>query len=122
MGSRWRRAYGSARAGLLACCLAGSSPAAANAFSLLAVGDQGGPPHWLTAASGQYAVGTALEEVDERRPVDALLLLGDNFYASGLRRNELIERVRGNVVAPYCRFVDLSGPRSSEVRSACDRP
>jgi hypothetical protein len=47
------------------------------------------------------------------------VLLGDLFYDDGLRERELVARVRANVVAPYCRFVDLSGPRSDEVRAAC---
>jgi hypothetical protein len=70
-------------------------------------------------ASRQRAVGRAIAIEDARAPADALLLLGDLFYEDGLRERELTERVRENVVAPYCGFVDLSGPRSAEVRDAC---
>ena len=61
--------------------------------------------------------GLALE--DRRQPVDALLLLGDNFYANGLERDDLVERLRENVVGPFCHFVELEGPRSPEVAGAC---
>ena len=63
-----------------------------------------------------------MEAADRHRPVDALLLLGDNFYPAGLQEAELRLRVGMNLVRPYCRFVDLSGPRSDEVAEACRRP
>jgi predicted phosphodiesterase len=63
-----------------------------------------------------------MEAADRQRPVDALLLLGDNFYPKGLKEAELRLRVAMNVVRPYCRFVDLSGQRSDEVAEACRRP
>jgi hypothetical protein len=53
--------------------------------------------------------------------VDAIVLLGDNFYPAGLRERELQKRLVMNVVRPYCRFVDLSAPRSDEVAKACRR-
>jgi predicted phosphodiesterase len=89
------------------------------AVSFFAVGDTGAVPGRLAFVSRQSAVGSALATEDERSPVDALVLLGDLFYDNGLRERELVARVRGNIVAPYCRFVDLSGPRSDEVRGAC---
>ena len=55
----------------------------------------------------------------DAHPVGALVLLGDNFYPSGLVAHELVERVRENVVEPYCGFVVLRGPRSAEVAGAC---
>lgn len=91
-------------------------------FSLIALGDTGRPPHWLAAVNGQYAVANAIARVDQRRAIDALVLLGDNFYFDGLLPRQLVERVRGNLVVPYCRFLDLSGPRSSEVEDACATP
>jgi hypothetical protein len=111
LGATWvaqRDATGTAEEG-------GAAPLA----SLLAVGDTGVEPGWLAVAEGQRAVGRGLAREDTRSPVAALLLLGDNFYERGLRARELVERVRENVVAPYCRFVDLSAPRSAEVRAAC---
>ena len=87
--------------------------------SLLAVGDTGARPGFLDWASRQRAVGYALAKEDARSRVDALVLLGDLFYDNGLSESELTDRVRENVVAPYCPFVDLSGPRSDEVRGAC---
>jgi len=81
-------------------------------FSLLAVGDTGQPPTWLPWLAGQTAVASGLDEEDRRAPSDGLLLLGDNFYERGLKAEELVSRVRGNLVTPYCRFVQLDGSRS----------
>jgi hypothetical protein len=88
-------------------------------FSLLAVGDTGQPPTWLPWLAGQTAVASGLDEEDRRAPSQGLLLLGDNFYETGLEAEELVGRVRGNLVAPYCRFVELRGPRSAEVAGGC---
>jgi len=63
-----------------------------------------------------------MEAADRQLPVDALLLLGDNFYPKGIEEAKLVPQVRVNLVRPYCRFVDLSGPRSDEVAGACRRP
>jgi hypothetical protein len=89
--------------------------------SLLAVGDTGERFEWGRLPSAQRRVGAAMEAADRQRPVDALLLLGDNFYPKGLRETTLVPRVAMNVVRPYCRFVDLSAPRSDEVAEACLR-
>jgi hypothetical protein len=97
-------------------------PGPAPAFSLLAIGDTGEGRAIPALRSGQLAVARALVEADLARPANALLLLGDNFYPSGLEARELVERVRANLVTPYCRFVDLSGPRSPEVADACRLP
>ena len=94
-------------------------PAETPQVSFFALGDTGAAPGWMDFASRQRAVGRALATEDARSPADALVLLGDLFYDDGLREGELTERVRANVVAPYCGFVDLSGPRSAEVRGAC---
>ena len=91
-------------------------------FSLLAVGDTGERREWEWMPGTQRRVGAAMEAADRQRPVDALLLLGDNFYPAGLQQAELRLRVAMNVVRPYCRFVDLSAPRSDEVAKACRRP
>jgi hypothetical protein len=88
-------------------------------FSLLALGDTGQPPGWFPWLEGQSAVAAGLEQEDRRAPVDGLLLLGDNFYERGLEDDELLRRVRGNIVAPYCRFLELDGPRSAEVSGGC---
>jgi hypothetical protein len=74
-------------------------------LSLLAVGDTGTPPGWIPALDGQRIVARGLDQEGRRMPVDALVLLGDNFYYEGLDAATLTERVRQNVVAPYCRFV-----------------
>ena len=87
-------------------------------FSLLAVGDTGAVPDPETAPD-QMAVARAMVHEDRRHPVDALVLLGDQFYPIGLRGEELVARVRENVVRPYCHFLDLSAPRSDEVDEAC---
>lgn len=88
-------------------------------FSLLAVGDTGEPPPLLPFLHTQRAVGLGLAAEDRRQPADALVLLGDNFYPDGLERRDMVSRLRENLVAPYCRFVDLSAPRSGLVRNAC---
>jgi hypothetical protein len=100
----------------LACVLAAAPDSAGEDLraSLLAVGDTGAED-----GSRDLAVAEAIADEDERAPAAALLLLGDNFYPDGLRRKELVERVARNVVRPWCRFVDLSAPRSTEVRDAC---
>ena len=92
------------------------------ALSLLALGDTGARPDDPPRVRAQLAVASALEAEDRRLPVDALLLLGDHFYDVGLREDELVARVRANLVRPYCRFLALTAPRSSEVESACQTP
>ena len=87
--------------------------------SLLAVGDTGGRHALPWLREGQRSVARGMAAEDRRRPVDALVLLGDLFYPRGIERGELVDRVRENVVLPYCRFADLSGPRSHEVAGAC---
>jgi hypothetical protein len=89
------------------------------ALSLLALGDTGARPDDLARYQTQLAVGAALAAEDERGPVDALLLLGDHFYDAGLLADELVERVRANLVRPYCRFLALRAARSAEVEGAC---
>jgi hypothetical protein len=92
------------------------------AVSLLAVGDTGTRLGWAWLPSAQRRVGAAMEAADRERPADALLVLGDNFYPDGLEEEELVAQVATNLVRPYCRFVDLSAPRSAEVAQACHRP
>lgn len=92
------------------------------AFSFFALGDTGEILPWRSLFEGQRSVANALDEVDRTDPVDALILLGDNFYDDGLETHELVDRVRVNLVRPYCRFADLSGPRSPEVSSVCGLP
>jgi hypothetical protein len=92
------------------------------ALSLLALGDTGARPDDPRRLATQRAVGAALAGEDRRRPVDALVLLGDLFYDAGLRADELVGRVRVNLVRPYCRFLALDAPRSAEVADACELP
>jgi hypothetical protein len=88
-------------------------------LGLLAVGDTGERLPYRPFGEGQRSVARGLAEEDRRAPVDALVLLGDNFYPDGLRAYELLERIRHNLVRPYCRFAELAGPRSAEVADAC---
>ncbi|MEE9609326.1 MAG: metallophosphoesterase [Myxococcota bacterium] len=88
--------------------------------SLLAVGDTGARPEDPSDYPNLLAVGAALAAHHAERPAQALLLLGDNFYDEGLRRDELVSRVRANLVRPFCAFVALHGPRSPEVADACE--
>lgn len=92
------------------------------ALSLLALGDTGASPDSPRHLRTQQAVAAALVAEDRRRPVDALVLLGDLFYEKGLREDELVTRVRVNLVRPYCRFLALTAPRSPEVADACGLP
>jgi hypothetical protein len=72
--------------------------------------------------SKQRAVAQGLEREDRRAPVDAVVLLGDNFYPDGLHPETLAAQVRVNVVRPYCRFLAFEAPRASEVEGACPLP
>jgi hypothetical protein len=111
-----------ALAAVLLLPLAGG-PARGDEFrvSLLAVGDTGDRPHFWQHDL-QTAVGRAMADEDRRQPVAALVLLGDQFYPTGLLASELAHRVRHNVVRPYCRFVDRGGERWDEVAGGCHRP
>jgi len=91
-------------------------------LSLLAVGDTGAPPDDARRYRTQLAVAAAMADADRADPVDALVLLGDNFYPAGLPRADLVARLRANIVRPYCRFLWLAGPRAPEVADACDLP
>jgi hypothetical protein len=98
------------------------APPPESVWSLLAVGDTGMPPRssgWLTP---QRAVADAMAAADRAHPVDALVLLGDNFYPDGLEHATLESQIAANLVAPYCRFLDLSAPLSPQVEAACPLP
>ena len=88
-------------------------------LSLFALGDTGDPPRRLRALQQQMRVARALGAEAQRRPADALVLLGDNFYPDGLRAGEIETRVRANLVEPYCVFLDLSAPLSQRVAEPC---
>lgn len=88
--------------------------------SLLAVGDTGRPHRSFPGLfEGQVAVANGMVAEDRRAPVDALVLLGDNFYDYGLHSDTMVDRIQENVTYPYCRFVGLEGPRSELVAPAC---
>ncbi len=98
------------------------SESASVRLTLLAVGDTGREARWIEALDGQSVVARGLDWADEQSPADALVLLGDNFYWNGLERGSAVQRIRENVVRPYCRFVSLDGPSSSAVAPGCQRP
>ncbi|MFP6563280.1 MAG: metallophosphoesterase [Myxococcota bacterium] len=113
-------------AGALAGCSGADPPApdrGAAHVSILAVGDTG-RRHVFFAPwfEGQLAVAAGMAASDQANPVDALVLLGDNFYDGGLQAYELQERLRENLVGPYCGFVELDASRSAEVAAACRAP
>ncbi|MEE3327503.1 MAG: metallophosphoesterase [Myxococcota bacterium] len=91
-------------------------------YSILALGDTGKKDVFAQSLGGQIAVANAMVAEAMANPVDALILLGDNFYWDGLDRENLVPRVRENLVTPYCYFLRLDGPRSSEVEEACRVP
>jgi hypothetical protein len=88
-------------------------------WSLIATGDTGRTSMFASLFEGQLSVARSMTEEALKNPVDGLVLLGDNFYWHGLDREHLVQRIRTNLVGPYCYFLDLSGPRSSEVDDAC---
>jgi hypothetical protein len=102
----------------LSACL----PEARPELSLLALGDTGNRPKWISRLDQHREVGRVLAGEQRRRPAAALLLLGDNFYSEGLLSHEAVQRVRDNVVMPFCSFVATGGPRWEEVAQACPVP
>lgn len=91
-------------------------------MSLLAVGDTGDILPWRPFGEGQRSVARGLVAEDRRAPVDALVLLGDNFYPDGLQRFELMPRLRRNLVRPFCHFASAKGARWPDVADACRVP
>lgn len=88
--------------------------------SILAVGDTGHPwgaLPWLF--EGQWAVAAAMEREHARSPVDGVVLLGDNFYPTGLIAKELLSRIVENVARPYCAFIDPSPELVRELGKDC---
>ena len=111
---------------LLAACgppppLVGADPPGRVRLSFFAFGDAGALSRMVSRSQQpQMRVGAVLEAEQRRRPADALVMLGDNFYPDGLLEKELEYRVRENVVRPYCVFLALDGPESSRVADACE--
>ena len=118
--------------GLAACerdGVASPDPAGRARLSFFALGDVGAEPvAFGRSLQTQMRVAGALAEEHRRRAVDAIVLLGDNFYPDGLAERELVPRVRENVVRPFCAFLALDGPAWTSVADACpadrrgDRP
>lgn len=100
--------------------LRGGDPEGVVRLSIFALGDTGSEPVAIgRALQTQMRVADVLAAEHARRPADALVLLGDNFYPDGLRAREIAFRVRENVVRPYCPFLALDGPESDAVADAC---
>jgi hypothetical protein len=87
--------------------------------SLLAVGDTGKPAQALNALDPGRAVAAAMAAEDVRDPVDGVVLLGDNFYPDGLDEDEVKDRLRENLVGPFCHFVELTRRGAGSLRDAC---
>ncbi len=104
---------------LTACGQAAGGEDPTAAFSLLAVGDTGKPAESLSLLDPERAVAAAMAREDERSPIDAIVLLGDNFYPEGLEKGEVKERLRANVVGPFCRFIELTPRGAGSLRDAC---
>lgn len=99
----------------------GDDPPGRVRLSFFAFGDTGVEPLPTgRSLQTQMRVGRVVEAEQRRRPVDAVVLLGDNFYPDGLQEKELETRVRENVVRPYCGFLALDGPESERVADACE--
>jgi hypothetical protein len=109
-------------AGAPACRDAGAPegrPAAA--LSLWALGDTGEPPAPWPQRNPQEAVAEALERRDRAAPAHGVVLLGDNFYPDGLREREFKDRLRANIVSPYCRFLRLTPRGRGSLADSCQR-
>ncbi len=127
MAKRFRRLTASLLLGLVTGCGAPSdadprSSSETARWSLLATGDTGRTSLLPGLFEGQLVVADAMTDEARRRPVAGVVLLGDNFYWHGLDRAHLVERLKTNLVRPYCHFLALDGPRSQEVLPACDVP
>jgi DNA repair exonuclease SbcCD nuclease subunit len=55
-------------------------------------------------------------------PVDAVILLGDNFYPDGLLADEMVPRILENVARPYCDLVAPSAELAAELGDDCGEP
>ena len=93
---------------------------AAPRLSLLALGDTGKVPHAPVILAPQRRVARAMALEDRRHPVDALVLLGDNFYPEGLREKKLKLRLRQNLVQPYCHFLSFTPRGAGSLEDDCD--
>lgn len=98
------------------------APSTSGRWSILAVGDTGRAGSRSDSFEGQLAVAEAMTREARERPVAGLVFLGDNFYDRGLAEADLVERIRTNLVRPYCHFLALTGPRSREVEPDCPVP
>lgn len=120
LGNRWTRVLLASLAILgVACKDEMIRPTEDARWSLLATGDTGRNSTLPRLFEGQLSVAQAMTEEARRAPVNGVALLGDNFYSHGIDHEHLVERIRTNLVRPYCHFLDLSGPRSKEVENAC---
>jgi len=106
-------------AGGLGCSRSQADPGLERPFSLIAVGDTGTPASAVSRRDPQRVVARALEDADREAPVTGLLLLGDNFYPDGLKERKFKDRVRENLVAPYCRFLHLTGRGRGSMEDDC---
>ena len=91
-------------------------------LSLLALGDTGTERGWVEMLDPGLAVADALAREDRASPVDGIVLLGDNFYPDGLRKREFKERLRLNLVDPFCHFIQLTARGHGSFEDACDVP
>jgi hypothetical protein len=98
------------------------TPPAGARVSVLAVGDTGARPSDLRAYLTHRTVADAIGEEDRAHPVQALVLLGDNFYDRGLRQAEIEPRVRANLVLPFCRFLAPVAESTGTPLDACTLP
>jgi hypothetical protein len=106
-----------------ACAVAEERPATAPpVLSLLALGDTGEPPEMWSELDPQTAVAEAMVAADRAAPVDGVVLLGDNFYPEGLKESDVKERLRQNVVRPYCHFLALTPRGEGSLSEACRAP
>jgi len=98
------------------------APPEGSRFALLAVGDFGHRAKWSPWLTPQRSVGDGLAASHLQHPADYLLLLGDHFYPSGLEEREAEARIAMNLVAPFCAFLDLSGPLGAQLEPSCGAP
>jgi len=87
-------------------------------FSFFSVGDIGKLQNLPGPWSRQNQAGRAMARLHQVDPVDALVLLGDNFYPDGLVPFEAEMRIGENLVAPYSAFVRCTA--RARRRFSCD--
>jgi hypothetical protein len=93
----------------------------APALSLFAVGDTGSKIHAWGSLAAIVRVAGAMREQSRTRPVDGVVLLGDQFYPNGLSSENLHTRLRENLVEPFGSMIGLTPYGAEQLGVAAER-